>query len=155
MELNPFLLSELSYSASHAIPVAEASGPVSNSGFNLFFPSADHEKPSSTHHKYRGADVEILEDGAGNLRLVRFICGERANQWVTADELVAPKKKVTKRTQQISQMYRCSERGCTCKPRSKYPEVTPVYSGPTPQDDRERWLVAVGRQADWKRPEYQ
>jgi hypothetical protein len=133
----------------------EVSGPVVNSGFNLFFPSAGNETPSRTHYRYQGADIEIVEDGASNLRHIRFVCGERANLWVPADELVAPKKKVSKRTQQVSQMYRCGERGCSCSRMArKRREVTPEYSGPTPQGDRELWLVAVGRQANWKSPQY-
>jgi hypothetical protein len=104
---NPFLLHELSYSPSYAIPVVEVSEPVYND-FNLFFPYIGN-MPEAKHHK---------------------------------------------RQQQVASMYRCSENGCSCKPTRKYPEVTPEYYGPTPQDDRERWLVAVGHQADWKRPEY-
>jgi transcriptional regulator with XRE-family HTH domain len=142
----------------------EVEGPVVNSGFNLFFPSAGNEKPSSIYHRYRGADVEIIEDGTGNLRLVRFVCGERAEQWVPADELVAPKKKVSKRTQQVSQMYRCSERGCSCKPVHRYledrlncddkdctccPVSQPYTEGLTA---RGRWLTAIGLEPDWQRP---
>jgi transcriptional regulator with XRE-family HTH domain/DNA-directed RNA polymerase specialized sigma24 family protein len=149
------------------IPVIEVSEPIQND-FRLFFPSADRDIRSHIYYRYRGADVEILEDGSGDLRLVRFVCGERANLWVPADELIAPKKKVSKRTQQVSQMYKCGERGCSCKPVHKYLKdklacndknckcrvAYPPYTGPAPQDDRERWLVSIGLSADWKRPEY-
>jgi hypothetical protein len=157
------MLSTLGAEGGFTWGTVEVEGPIVNSGFNLSFPSAGNETPSSTHYRYHGADVEIVEDGAGNLRLIRFLCGERADQWVPADELIAPKKRVNKRTQQVSQMYRCSERGCSCKPVHRYlkdklacndgncrcrPASVP-YSGPAPKGDRERWLVAIGRQADW------
>jgi hypothetical protein len=111
--VNPFLLSELGYHPSHAIPVVEITEPVEND-FNLSYPGISDE-PITSGKSLRSRLIE----------------------------------------QRAAYRYLCSENACRCHAgERRLAEQREPYTGPAPQDERERWLVAIGQQADWKRPDY-